>query len=110
AQPPHDVAPGGRFVRARVIDRDLGALAGQQIHDVDRGLPPMAGSRADVRPPDAVARFIERFGHDLGPLHCMLSTPSFWYWETVMGNELVVAALSGGVDSATAAGLLVEQG
>src|SRR6186713_2400525 len=27
-----------------------------------------------------------------------------------MGNELVVAALSGGVDSATAAGLLVEQG
>lgn len=28
----------------------------------------------------------------------------------VIGNELVVAALSGGVDSATAAGLLVEQG
>src|SRR5687767_14750523 len=40
---------------------------------------------------------------------CMLHTPSPFFGEIAM-SQLVVAALSGGVDSATAAGLLVEQG
>jgi tRNA-specific 2-thiouridylase len=73
---------------------------------------------------DAVAGLVERARHDLASVslrrahRCMLHTPRAagqLAAESSMSADgpdapLVVAALSGGVDSATAAGLLVEQG
>ena len=49
----------GRAMRARVIDRDLGPLAGQQVGDVDL---------AAIRHADAAAGVVERNRGDLAPV------------------------------------------
>jgi len=86
-------------MRADVLDFDLGSLAGQQVGSVNAK---PAGFT------DAAAGLVQGVGDELEAIvgaHAWL----LWY-STAMSEAPIVVALSGGVDSATAAAVLVERG